>query len=113
MRWLLETAVVFVAYLATARLGLLFDPVSGFATLVWPPTGLALAALVIRGKQLWPGVALGALAANLATGAPFAAACGMAAGNTAEAVLGAVLLAKIDFRPSLERVKDVLGLIAL
>src|SRR5437588_352547 len=41
----LGTVLLFVAYFATARLGLLMDAVAGFATLVWPPTGIALAAL--------------------------------------------------------------------
>ncbi len=110
---LLETAALFIAYFATAYVGLHFDPVSGFATLVWPPTGIALAALVLRGRYLWPGIALGALAVNLVTGAPLAAACGIAAGNTIEALLGAFLLQRIGFEPSLERVRDVLGLVVL
>ena len=104
LAWLLETAALFAAYFVTAQFGLLFDSVSRFATLVWPPTGIALAALVIRGNRLWPGIALGAFAVNLQHGAPFAAACGMAAGNTLEAVLGSLLLRRMEFRPSLERV---------
>jgi PAS domain S-box-containing protein len=85
-------AGLLAAYVATAKLGLALDPVSGFATLVWPPTGIALAALVLRGTWLWPVVALGAFGANLWTGAPFAAAVGIAIGNTLEAVIGARLL---------------------
>ena len=48
-----------------ARPGL--APVSGFATLVWPPTGIALAALLLRGVRLWPAVMLGAVVANVWT----------------------------------------------
>jgi PAS domain S-box-containing protein len=86
------SAGLFVAYVATAKLGLTLDPVGGFATLVWPPTGLALAALVRRGQWLWPAVTLGAFVANLWSHAPWPAALGIAAGNTLEAVLGARLL---------------------
>ena len=57
----LDYAVVFVAYVATARFGLSFDALAGIATTVWPPTGIALAALILRGPQLWPAVALAAL----------------------------------------------------
>src|SRR5262250_2684738 len=85
----LGIALLFAAYLATARLGLRLDAVGGFATLVWPPTGISLAALLLFGKQLWPGVLLGALSANLLAGAPVLVALGIAAGNSAEALLGA------------------------
>ena len=47
-------------YDVAARLGLAFDAVSGFATLIWPPTGIALAAVLLLGYRLWPGVFLGA-----------------------------------------------------
>ena len=48
---------LFLAYVLTARLGLLLDAVSGFATLVWAPTGLSIAALALYGYRLWPAVA--------------------------------------------------------
>jgi len=103
-----------VVYYFAARLGLMMDAVAGFATLVWPATGIALAALVIFGYRLWPGVFVGAFAANLMTGAPAVVALGMAAGNTLEAVAGTYLLRRIPgFRPSLDRLQDVLGLIVL
>jgi PAS domain S-box-containing protein len=86
------SAGLFVAYVATAKLGLALDPVGGFATLVWPPTGIALAALARRGAGLWPVVALAAFVANLWTGAPLAACAGIAFGNTLEALIGARLL---------------------
>jgi PAS domain S-box-containing protein len=83
---------LFAAYVATAKLGLALDPVGGFATLVWPPTGLALAALVRLGPGLWPAVAAGAFVANLWSGAPAWVAAGIALGNTLEAALGALWL---------------------
>ena len=82
---------LFATYVATARLGLALDPVGGFATLVWPPTGLALAALV-RGPRLWPAITAGAFAANVWSGAPPLVALGIAVGNTLEAVVGAQFL---------------------
>src|SRR5262249_22040199 len=101
-------------YYATARFGLSLDAVHGFATAVWPPTGIALAALVLYGYGLWPGIALGAFLVNLSSGAPVLVACGMALGNTLEAVVGTVLLKRVvGFRPSLDRLQDVLGLILL
>jgi len=100
------------AYLLTARLGLSFDPVAGFATLVWPPSGIALAALLIFGPRLWPGIFLGATIANVLTGAPLAVAAGIGVGNTLEAVAGVYVLRRVPgFQRSLETFPTVLGLV--
>lgn len=93
-------------YFGTAVIGLRFDAVSGFATLVWPPTGIAIAALFIFGGEYWPGVLLGALLANYFTGAPLLVAFGIGLGNTAEAVVAAHLLKKYAFRPAMGRLRD-------
>ena len=81
-------AVVSLVYLCTGKLGLMVDPVGGFATLVWPPTGISLATLLLLGYRLLPGVLVGSLVLNFWMGAPVFAAFGMALGNTAEAFLG-------------------------
>lgn len=110
-RHLLSYAVkvsgLLAAYLITARLGLRLDAVSGFATLVWAPTGIALFALLTSGYRLWPGVFAGALIANLLTGAPVPVALGIASGNTAEALLAVWLLRRAGFDRELSRVHDV------
>ena len=107
-------AVVAVAYLVTAKIGLEVDAIAGFATLVWPASGIALAAMLLGGYRLWPAVAIGAFAVNLLAGAPILTALGIAAGNTAEAVAAAYLLFRFtDFRKSLERPRDVVALIVL
>jgi len=113
LRYLGKAALVFGAYFVTARLGLRLGAVAGFATLVWPPTGISLAALFLLGDALWPAVALGAFAVNIAAGAPLAVACGIATGNTLEALAGANLLRLARFQPGLERVRDVLALVLL
>lgn len=109
-----ELLAVFVAYMLTARLGLMVAPVSGFATLVWPPTGIALAALLLRGVRLWPAVLLGALVANVWSGASFWVAAGIGIGNTLEAILAVALLERVvRIRTGLDRLVDVLGLVIL
>src|SRR2546429_5183801 len=67
---LLGCALLFVAYFGTAHLGLFLGAVAGFATLVWPPTGIALVALYLYGVSLWPAVFAGALLVNLVHRAP-------------------------------------------
>ena len=100
-------------YYGAARLGLGFDAVSGFATLIWPPTGIALAALFLLDRKYWPGIFLGAFFANFITGAPLLVALGIAAGNTGEAVLGAFLLKRAGFRPTMERMSDAAAFLGL
>jgi PAS domain S-box-containing protein len=101
-------------YVGTATFGLGLHAVGGFATAVWPPTGLALVALVLGGLRLWPGVALGACLVNAWAGAPWLVAAGMALGNTLEAVAGALLLVRVvRLHPALDRLRDVAGLLAV
>jgi signal transduction histidine kinase len=100
------------AYVLVAKIGLMMDAVAGFATLVWPASGLSLAALLLLGNRLWPAIALGAFLTNLWTGASPLLAIGIAVGNTLEALVGAALLRYIPgFSPSLQRVRDALGLV--
>ena len=109
-----KIAVIAGAYYGSAKLGLDLAFATSSVTAVWPPTGIALAALVLWGPSVWPGVALGALLANAWTGVPAVTVLGIASGNTLEAVVGALLLTRVArFRPSLERVRDVLALVAL
>jgi len=101
-------------YVVTAKVGLLMDAVSGFATTVWPPTGISLAALYLIGFRLWPGVALGAFVVNVTAGAPPLTALGMAAGNTLEAILGAWLLRRYaGSRGLLDRISGVVAFVVL
>ena len=103
--------VLFVAYVSAAKLGIELEVAHGLITPVWAPTGIALAALVLYGPRLWPAVALGAFVANLTSGAdPFDAAF-ISVGNTLEAVVGSLLLLRVDFRPAIDRVRDVFSLI--
>ncbi|MGE5749661.1 MAG: MASE1 domain-containing protein, partial [Gemmatimonas sp.] len=104
--------IVALAYVAAAHVGLAFDPVGGLATLVWPASGIALAALLLGGYKLWPAIAIGAFAANILAGAPILGALGIAAGNTAEAIIGAYLVQRVaGFRCELDRVRDVIALV--
>jgi signal transduction histidine kinase len=109
----LELLVLFAIYAATAELGLSFDALGGIATTVWPPTGIALAALFLRGVGLWPAVTAAAFAVNVRAGIPFWGAAIIAAGNTLEAVIGATLLRRAGFDSRLERLGDVFRLIGL
>ena len=113
-RYVAGIAILAGAYFGAAKLGLSFAFETSSVTAVWPPAGLALALLVLWGYRFWPGVAIGAFLANSWTGIPLAATIGISCGNTLEALAGAYLLWEVArFRPSLERVRDVLALVVL
>src|SRR5579864_1906726 len=112
--YLLDVAAIAAVYFGSAKLGLTMAFVAEQVTAVWPPTGIALAVILLFGTRFWPGVFLGAFLANATTNAPPLVAFGIAAGNTLEALVGALLLGRVvRFNIKLERLKDVLGLVAL
>ena len=112
--YLAKIACLAAVYYGAAKLGLSLAFETSSVTAVWAPTGISLAALVLFGYSLWPGVALGAFLANAWTDVPVYTAAGITVGNTLEALVGAYLLVAVArFRPSLERVIDVVYLIAL
>jgi PAS domain S-box-containing protein len=112
--YLVRVSLLMVLYFGGGKLGLTLSSVEGIVTLVWPPTGIALAALLLFGYQLWPGIALAAFLVNVSAGASPAVALGISVGNTLEAVVGAYLLSRVvGFRNSLERLQDVLSLAGL
>lgn len=84
--------LVAIVYFLGAELGLSLATLHENVTPVWPPTGIAIAALLIFGSRVWPGVFIGALAANLLTSIPVASALGIATGNTLEALAAWFLL---------------------
>src|SRR6267378_1972705 len=89
-------SVVLVAavYFGTAKLGLTLAFANASATAIWPPAGIALAALLLLGYRAWPGIFLGAFLANITTQGSIPVVAGISAGNTLEALLGAALLRK-------------------
>jgi two-component system, NarL family, sensor histidine kinase FusK len=106
-------AVIAGAYYGAAKLGLSLAFTTESVTAVWPPTGIALAAVLLWGYRMWPGVALGAFLANAWTDVPLYVTLGITTGNTLEALVGAFLLKRVDFHASLERVRDVFALVVL
>ena len=109
-----EVALLAVVYFAAAKVGLVAAVAHGVVSSAWPPAGLALAALLLQGVRYWPGITIGAFLLNATSGVSLVGAAGISVGNTLEAVVGALLLQRVArFRPSLERLQDVLALVLL
>jgi PAS domain S-box-containing protein len=108
----IEVSALAVVYYAAARLGLRYATIGPSISLVWPPTGLALAALVVLGRRAWPGIAAGAFFANAATAVPLWVAATIAVGNTLEALVASVLVTRsAGERPRLDTMTAVRALV--
>jgi len=109
--WILVLACV---YPLAAKLSYLMAFPGSRDTAFWIPKGLALAALLLGGKRLWPGVFIGGYVTFVIFNPPGLPLVGpgVAAANTLGALLGAWLLERLDFKPELERVRDVVSLVA-
>lgn len=85
---------VAIVYFILAKLGLRLASINPSASPIWPPTGLALAAVLLGGVRIWPAIFIAAFAANYTTaGTPETSAL-IALGNTLEAVVGGLLIAR-------------------
>ncbi len=87
--------VLALCYFAAAKVSLVFAIPPGYATAVWPPSGIALAALLLWGVRAWPGVWLGAALTNYSIDLSMPAALGIATGNTLEGVCAALLVSRL------------------
>lgn len=104
-----RSLLVAIVYFAGAELGLSLAALHSNVTPVWPPTGIAIASLLIFGRQVLPGIFIGAFAANLLTNIPVFSSFGIAVGNTLEALLAYWLLQRSKpWKGSLESVSSVL-----
>lgn len=100
--------VLALLYFCAGKLGLFLAYLNPSASAVWPPSGIALAALLLWGYRLWPGVFLGAILVNLTTTGSLEATLGIATGNTLEALLGAWLIFRFANGPkAFERARNI------
>src|ERR1044072_8137756 len=109
-------AAVAFTYFVAAKLGLRLATVGVTVTLVWPASGVAVAALLLLGPRMILGVALGAFLTHLTTSPPPPAPLGVPVaatiGNSLEALVATVLLRRAEFNPRIQRVRDVFSLTA-
>jgi len=105
-------AVLALLYTVLAKGVLELFSTNGVVSIIWPPSGLALAALLLWGKRYWPGVFVGALAGNIMASNSVGVSIGIASGNTLEALTGVWLLTRIDsFDSTLTHSRDYWWLI--
>ncbi|MGW3659183.1 MASE1 domain-containing protein [Streptomyces sp. NPDC005151] len=102
---------VAAAYYGAAQLGLLEQLVRGQVTPLWPPTGIALAGLLVFGLRVWPGIAIGAFLANVSIGPTALTVLVIMVGNTLAPVCSYLMLRRAGFHNDLDRLRDALALV--
>jgi two-component sensor histidine kinase/integral membrane sensor domain MASE1 len=106
-------ALLAVCYFTTAQFGLALHPSTSHIAAIWPPSGLALAALLLRGVRIWPGVLLGSQVTSFMYGIPPLAGACIAVASVLAAVAGVQLLRLLRFDLAIERSRDVIGLVGV
>ncbi len=112
-RPLLHTGILALAYFITGKLAVsILGLVKAEASPVWPPAGIALAAILLQGRQVWPGIALGSVLLNSTAAVPSAVIVTSAFSVTVQALAGESALRRSGFSTKLDRLQDVMGLVA-
>src|SRR5712675_1969549 len=83
-----------LVYAIAGKIGLSLAIIHPSASSVWPPTGIALAALLLLGCRYWPAVFLGAFFVNITTFGTVATSLAIATGNTLEGLAGTFLVTR-------------------
>jgi PAS domain S-box-containing protein len=107
VRGLVEVLALAAVYLLAARVALSLAAEGSHVCPVWLPSGVALGGLFLLGVSRWPAVALGAAGVAYAMDVSPGVGLGVAAGSTLEAVLGTLLLKRVECSRALERIRDV------
>src|SRR5262245_14313427 len=81
-----------LTYFILAKSGLALALINPSASAIWPPTGFALAAILLWGYRTWPAIFLAAMVANATAAGSIGTAISIATGNLLEALVGAALI---------------------
>src|SRR5437016_4740707 len=107
-------AALAAGYFVAGKVGLQVAYVHPSATVVWPPSGLTLAAFLLLGYEVWPAILLGAFLVNITTAGDVATSAAIAAGNTLEGLVGAYLVNRFARgHRACERARDIFKLAGL
>src|SRR5438270_13770358 len=112
-KYLALIALVLVSYFLAGKLGQVTTTIrSGNIGPVWPAFGVALAAVLLCGYRIWPGIFIGVFLVDFLSPVPVVAALGQASGSALAAIAGGFLLRRIaGFEASFSRLRDALAMI--
>lgn len=114
LRYAAATALIAALYFVAAKLALALAIPPGYATAVWPSSGIALAGLLLAGGRHWPGIWIGAALANFTIQYSLPVAAAIATGNTLEACIAAALVQRsLGVPHHFSRGEDVVRFVAI
>ena len=114
-KYLALITIVLVSYFLAGKLGQATTAIrSGNIGPVWPAFGVALAAVLLYGYRVWPGIFIGVFLVDFLSPVPVVAALGQALGATLAAIAGVFFLRRVaSFESSFSRLRDALGMIVI
>ena len=92
LKYIVELTSIAIIYIALAKLSLALASIHPSATPIWPPTGFALAIVLLLGYRISPAIFLGAFVANVTTAGSISTSLAIATGNALESLVGAYLI---------------------
>jgi diguanylate cyclase (GGDEF)-like protein/PAS domain S-box-containing protein len=108
LHFIFKSVALVALYVLFAKVGMTFGTVNSSATIIWPSSGLALAALLLGGLQFLPSIFIAAYIAAVMVDAPLIFALGSSLGNMLEPLAGYLLINRVgavDLK--LARIKDL------
>lgn len=113
-QYLWQLSLLAALYFLIAKIALLAAIPPGYATSIWPPSGIALAVILLYGSRMWPAIWIGSALTNLTVHSSPAAAVLMSSGNLMEALVGAALIRRVIGVPhQFQRGEDVFKFVGL
>ncbi|WP_341733544.1 MASE1 domain-containing protein [Microcoleus sp. EPA2] len=113
-RYFLSVGAIALIYFWASQFAISMLTLSSEVSPMWPAAGIAQVALLLFGRQLWPGVAIGGFLFSMSDPSTnIASAFISASGRALQAWIGTYLLQRLHFSAGLDRLKDILGIVGL
>ena len=106
-----EFLIVFLAFFLGAKFGQYFFLIAQTSpALIWPPAGIGLAAVLLRGYKMWVPIAAASFLATATSpnDPPLLVIMATTVGQPAGLLLGVYILKKINFSMTFDSVRDVI-----
>ena len=113
-QFILGWVLTLASYIVTAQLGVyLYRDIGTFPALIWPPVGIALAAMILGGYRMWSAVAIASFANGVLNHAPFFLIVATSFASTLQPIVGTYILRFFNFDAILGKTKDVFLLLCV
>ena len=98
-RKLVEIAVIALLYMGATQIGYALAFLDTIVSPVWPPAGLGLAAVLLRGYHAFLGIFLGAVLGQILNSSDLTLAAGTSVASATGPVINAFLISRVIGQP--------------